>query len=142
MKTASLDSLIRLARSGVDARRRDLAACLRRETELADVARAIAATLASEQAVLDGDPGMAATAFGPFVAATLARRDEVEAQRKDAAAATATARAALAEAHRQLKSLETVAERRAARSAALRSKREQGRLDEVAGQGHHRSGHR
>jgi flagellar export protein FliJ len=125
-----LETLIRLHKAEVDARRLAVA-----DLEM-EQDRFRAGIAALDQALVD-ERGVAAhsfeaaTAFGPYLEASRQRRAMLEEQIGVLEMEILAARDLLRDAYAELKKFELSAERQAAASKALASRREQQQLDEV-----------
>ncbi len=136
-----LDVLIKLAQSAVDDRRLDLVAADQREAELRGREVALTAAIAEELS-LCSEEGVGlplGVLWSVFVADQLQSKRRLVEERAQAEDAAMTARAALSDAHRDLKSLENAEREREKRQAAAEAALEQSRLDEAASQSHART---
>jgi len=133
-----LPSLIRLHRWQVDEHRRHLAELIRRAEHLHADAERLEHEIADEQARSRTDPLEAGTAYPDYARAAIDRRAKTAAAIEAAEADVTATRDALAEAYRELRTLETAQAERARLRAMEEQRRERTVLDEVGLQTHRR----
>ena len=138
----SLDNLIRLHKWQLDEKRRNLAELEKlREALQLDLVK-LAADLAREGALADtaGDGTLAAgtLAFPGWMAATLARRDKINASIVESEQRILTAKEEVGEAFAEVKRYEQVAEARDRRARDSLNRRLAAEMDEAGLEGHRR----
>ena len=134
-----IPALIRLRRWTVDEERRKLAVLQEEEARLAELAERLEAEILKERKVAEDDPaGPGGRAFGAFIAAAATERTRLSAERAKLARIIEVQRDSLAEAFRDLKTLEQLQKNRARRAAQEAARREQAVLDEIAQTGFQR----
>lgn len=125
-----IDGMIRLNRMRLDEARKALAEA-EAAVDACDAALdALAQEVAREQIIAEDQD--AARAYGAFAQAAIRRRVLLMDQRRKAVTLADDRRAVVADAFRELKKFELVAEREAARRKAERDRQEQAALDAVA----------
>jgi flagellar export protein FliJ len=134
MKRDPLDALMRLRRIAADKARRDLADCLRAETEAAEGVAAIAASIEHEAEVATdlaaGDAEV--EAFAAWLRRTRPQQRAAEIAVEEATADTAEARAALGMARAAVRAAEEMQAHRADAARAAAERAAQRELDEAA----------
>jgi flagellar export protein FliJ len=137
MSQDPLEALLRLRRMAVDEARRDIAACLRVESEAAAAVAAIEAAIEREtEAAISLAAGDAEVeAFGAWFRRIRPKQAAAEAAEAEAETATARARILLGAARAAVRAAEEMLEKRAAEAQAAAERKAQGEIDEIAGRG-------
>lgn len=125
------ETLIRLARHRVDSAQKLVASAEKTRTDLERRLVELDARCERESRAVAEDPVQAPT-FQAFLAAAAIQRGNVEASIGGVDDQLVALRGALQEAFEELKRFETLEERRLAREAETRARREQVQLDEAA----------
>jgi flagellar export protein FliJ len=129
-----LQALLRLRRVTADEARRDLAACLRAESEAAAAVAAIKASIERETEVATslaaGDAEV--EAFGAWLRRVRPKQRAALAAEDEAATATVRARTLLGTAQAAVRAVEETLEKHAATAHAAAERKAQGEIDEVA----------
>jgi colicin import membrane protein len=130
-----LGSLLRLRQVALDEARRELAECLRAESEAGAAVAAIEAAIEHEMEVASslaaGDAEV--EAFAAWLRRIRPEQRAAEAAVAAAEAATAQARAVLGAARAAVRAAETMIEKKAAEARAAADRKAQAEVDEVAG---------
>lgn len=136
-KNKDLSTLIRLRRWEVDERRRDLALLYSQANEIDARAEALVGELGREQQAAAGeaDFGFTYSAYGQRV---IERRKQMAEEKAGIEEQISAAQERVAEAYRDLKSLEQVQDNRARAAEEELKRTEQAGLDEIASQKHFR----
>jgi flagellar export protein FliJ len=134
MKPDPLESLLRLRQVALDEARRELAGCLRAESETAAAVAAIEAAIEREaeaaSSLAAGDAEV--EAFAAWLRRIRPEQRAAIAAAAAAEAATAQARAVLGAARAAVRAAETMIEKKAAEARAEADRKTQAELDEVA----------
>jgi flagellar export protein FliJ len=134
MKHDPVESLLRLRQLAVDEARRQLADCLRAESDAAAAIAAIEAAIAQEMEVasnLVGDD-TEVEAFGAWLRRMRPQQQAAHAAQATAETNTSEARAVLTAARAAVRAAEAVAEKHAAVAQAEAARKAQAEIDEVA----------
>ena len=136
-KNTDLSTLIRLRRWGVDERRRDLALLYSQASEIDARAEALVGELGREQQAAAGetDFGFTYSAYGRRV---IERRNQMAEEKAEIEDQITAAQERVAEAYRDLKSLEQVQDNRARAAEEELKRTEQAGLNEIASRRHFR----
>ncbi|MCW5700473.1 MAG: flagellar export protein FliJ [Rhodospirillales bacterium] len=126
-----LHSLIRLVKSRVDERQRDLAGLLRQVGELETRKVELEHQLALERASVRNQPVIAGFTYGAYVCEAITHRDRLDANIAELEDKIDAARDGLSTAYRELRTLETAQEQRDKQRAAEAARLEQANLDEI-----------
>jgi flagellar export protein FliJ len=126
------ETLIRLAKHRVDSVHKLVASAEKTRADLEKRLADLDARAERERRTVEADPARAQT-WQAFLVALKAQRANVEASIAGVDEQLVSLRADLAEAFEEQKKYETLEERRQAREAEARAKREQATLDEAAG---------
>ena len=134
MSRDPIEALLRLRKAAVDGARRDLAECLRAESEATAAVAAIESAIAREAELAAnlaaGDAEV--EAFGAWLRRIRPKQRSAHAAEQDAETATAQSRAVLAAARAAVRAAEEILERHAAVAQAGAQRRAQTEIDEVA----------
>ncbi|MBV8914242.1 MAG: hypothetical protein JOZ05_14525 [Acetobacteraceae bacterium] len=135
MKQDPLKSLLRLRETAADQARRELAECLRAESEAAAAIVAIEAAIRREMeaasSLAAGDAEV--EAFAAWLRRMRPQQQAAETARTAAEAATSEARAVLGAARAAVRAAEAALEGKTAAAQAEAARKAQGEIDEVAG---------
>lgn len=133
MATAKkLKTLIRLGKWTVDERRRELGRVLAREDELKAGLAQLEQELLDEQKTAADDPELAGFGYGGYAQRYMQKKAQFLALLAAIAKEILAAQERLAEAYRELKTLEEVDKNRRKREEAEANRKEQAALDEIA----------
>jgi flagellar export protein FliJ len=134
MKHDPVQSLLRLRQIAADQARRELAECLRAESDAAAAIAAIEAAIAREMEAATNLAGGDAEveAFAAWLRRMRPQQQAADAARVATEAATSEARAVLGAARAAVRAVEAVVERNAAATRAEAARKAQAELDEVA----------
>ncbi len=129
-----LQALLRLRRITADEARRDIAECLRIESEAAAAVAAIKASIERETEVVTGLAAGDAEveAFGAWLRRVRPKQRAALAAEDEAATATVRARALLGAARAAVRAVEEMLEKHAATALAAAERKAQGEIDEAA----------
>jgi flagellar export protein FliJ len=134
MKHDPVESLLRLRKMAADQARRELAECLRAESEAAAATAAIKAAIAREteaaSSLAVGDTEV--EAFAAWLRTMRPQQQAAHAAQAAAEAATSEARAVLGAARAAVRAAEAVLEKNSAVAQAEAARKAQNQIDEVA----------
>lgn len=136
--TGALKTLIRVRDWRVDQKSRVVTGRLRHLHDLENDARALERQVTAEQAIAKSSPDEAGMAYAGYARRVLGRRAQLDKAIAEAEAAVSAARDDLAQAFRDLKTVEIAQAHRQRRDAAEAERRDTIALDEIALQGHRR----
>jgi flagellar export protein FliJ len=134
-----LKTLIRLNKWTVDERRRELGQILAREEELKAQLAALEQELLNEQKTAAEDPTLAGFGYGGYAQRYLEHKAQLLRLLHIVAKEILAAQDRLAEAYRELKTVEEVEKNRAKKELAEANLKEQKMLDEMASTRHQRA---
>lgn len=134
-----LKTLIRLGKWTVDERRRELGVVLAREDELKAKLAALEQELLDEQRTAAEDPTLAGFGYGGYAQRYMQRKAELLRLLALVAKEILAAQERLAEAYRELKTLEEVEKNRAKKELEEANRKQQKELDEIASTRHQRA---
>lgn len=127
-----LKTLIRLNKWTVDERRRELGVLLAREDQLRGQLAALEQELLHEQKTAAEDPTLAGFGYGAYAQRYLHKKAQLLSLLAAVAKEIEAAQERLAEAYRELKTVEEVEKNRAKRELEEANRKEQRMLDEIA----------
>jgi len=137
-KENDLSTLVRLKKWQVDEEQRIMAEILGKITEVENHQRMLVEHVKSEQEVTQQDPEGLGFAYGQFANAMLLVRDQLQQTRDKLEKDYVYQQERVAEAYRDLKTVEKLQQNREERTRIDRNRKEQSILDEMAATSHRR----